>query len=172
VKTNALLIVLVCVVVQSAAAADISTISHGEEVDLEQHLVVGKYVLFDFYADWCGPCRQLTPRLEDFAAANQDTFALRKVDIVNWGSQVAQQYRLSSIPHLKLYDPEGRLVSQGAATPVLRALAEVMGEPELGAGGPSLVPLLVFAGVAAVVIYFFTGSRRKKAPPPTPPTAQ
>jgi thiol-disulfide isomerase/thioredoxin len=165
VKSRALLAVLSIVVVHAAAAAaaDIDTISHGERVELEEHLVEGKYVLFDFYADWCGPCRQLMPRLESFAAANADTFALRKVDIVNWQSEVTSQFRIRSIPHLKLYGPDGGLISQGDATPVLRALVEVLGETGLdgGGGGPSLVPLAVFAVVAAVVLYLFTGGRSR-----------
>ena len=73
----------------------ITVISHGAQVDINQHLALGNVTVIDFYADWCGPCRQLSPSLEQMAR-NDPEIALRKVDIVNWKTAVAQQFNIHS----------------------------------------------------------------------------
>ena len=87
----------------------IKVISHGEGVDINQHLVLGNVTVIDFYADWCGPCRQFSPNLEQMARSDPE-IALRKVDIVNWKTPVAQQFNIHSIPQVNVYDRSGRLV--------------------------------------------------------------
>ena len=73
----------------------ITVISHGAQVDISQHLALGNVTVIDFYADWCGACRQLSPSLEQMAR-NDPEIALRKVDIVNWKTAVAQQFNIHS----------------------------------------------------------------------------
>ena len=68
-------------------------ISHGEQVDINQHLAMGNVTVLEFYADWCGPCRLLTPSLEQMASSDPQ-IALRKIDIVRWGTPVAQQFQM------------------------------------------------------------------------------
>ena len=87
----------------------IEVISHGAQVDINQHLALGNVTVVDFYADWCGPCRQLSPHLEQMARSDPD-IALRKIDIVNWKMPVAQQFNIHSIPQVNVYDRSGRLV--------------------------------------------------------------
>jgi thioredoxin 1 len=87
----------------------VQVISHGAEVDISQHLVLGSVTVIDFYADWCGPCRQLAPSLEQMASSDPEV-ALRKIDIVNWRTAVAQQFNIHSIPQVNVYDRNGRLV--------------------------------------------------------------
>ena len=87
----------------------ITVISHGAQVDINQHLALGNVTVMDFYADWCGPCRQLSPQLEQMAA-NDPEIAVRKIDIVNWKTAVARQFNIHSIPQVNIYDRSGRLV--------------------------------------------------------------
>jgi thioredoxin 1 len=85
------------------------TITRGGRVDLSKHLVRGKVTIVDFYADWCGPCRLIAPHLEKIAREDPDV-VLRKIDIINWASEVAKQYNINSIPRIEIYDRAGKLV--------------------------------------------------------------
>ncbi|HEV8377150.1 MAG TPA: thioredoxin family protein [Candidatus Polarisedimenticolia bacterium] len=97
-----------------ASGGDIRVVSQGSPLNLRDHLAAGKYTLFDYYADWCPPCRELSPQLENLARRHPN-LALRKIDIVSWSHPVAQQQEVRDLPFLRLYDPEGRLVGEGDA---------------------------------------------------------
>jgi thiol-disulfide isomerase/thioredoxin len=157
----------------SASAGDVQTITHGREVDLEDHLVPGKHVIFDFYADWCGPCRALEPHLIELADRHADQLAIRKVDIINWDSAVSRQYRVSSVPYLVLYGPNGNRLAAGDASSVLRTLTGALGEgtnfSAQPSGGTSIVPLLAIATIFAVTIGL-VARRRKTAGRTASPT--
>ncbi len=84
-------------------------ISHGEQVDINQCLALGNVTVVEFYADWCGPCRRLSPSLEQMAQTDPEV-ALRKIDIVRWGTPVSQQFNIHSVPQVNVYDRGGRLV--------------------------------------------------------------
>jgi len=79
----------------------VEVISHGAQVDIKQHLVPGSITVIDFYADWCGPCRQLSPNLEQMARSDPEV-ALCKIDIVNWKTAVVQQFNIHSIPQVNV----------------------------------------------------------------------
>jgi len=87
----------------------IEVISHGAQVDINKHLALGNVTVVDFYADWCGPCRQLSPGLEQLAGSDPE-IALRKIDIVNWKMPVARQYNVNSIPQVNVYNRGGSFV--------------------------------------------------------------
>ena len=67
---------------------EIEVLSHGQTVDVNQHLAAGNITVVEFYADWCGPCRKVAPLLEQMARKDPE-IAVRKIDIVNWQSAVA-----------------------------------------------------------------------------------
>lgn len=103
-------------------SASIRKISNGgKRVDMQDLLVPGKITVVDFYADWCGPCRRVSPHLETMAKGDSD-IVLRKVDIVKWGTEVTQQYGIRSVPNIRVFDRRGQMVGQG--TPSLQLVQQ------------------------------------------------
>lgn len=59
-------------------------------------------VLVDFWAEWCGPCRAVSPILDQIASENEGKIRLVKVD-VDANPEVAMKYQITSIPAMKVY---------------------------------------------------------------------
>ena len=91
---------------------DVALVSRGDEVDLEAKAVPGKYTIFDFYADWCAPCRALDVRLRALAAERDDV-AIRKIDIIDWTTPVVKQHGVEGLPFMILYGPDGKRLAAG-----------------------------------------------------------
>jgi hypothetical protein len=94
-------------------------LSHGAPIDLTEHLIKGQINIIDFYSKYCGPCRQIAPHLRRMDQERDDLTVI-KVDInrpgvtgIDWGSPVARQFELHSVPHFRVYDAQGRLLADG-----------------------------------------------------------
>lgn len=113
----------------------------------------GKYVLVDFWASWCGPCRQENPNVvqaykkykaKNFTvlgvsldrdkprwlqAINDDQLTWPHVsDLKFWQNEVAKLYKVSSIPQNFLLDPEGRIIGKNLRGAALEEfLAKTLG---------------------------------------------
>jgi len=61
-----------------------------------------KTILVDFWAEWCGPCRAVSPILDQIAAEHADKITVVKLNVDD-NPQTAAKYQITSIPAMKVY---------------------------------------------------------------------
>ncbi len=59
-------------------------------------------IMVDFWAEWCGPCRAVSPILDKIAEENADKIKIVKLNVDD-NPQTAMKYQITSIPAMKVY---------------------------------------------------------------------
>ncbi|MBO6096982.1 MAG: thioredoxin [Bacteroidales bacterium] len=78
--------------------------------NFEELLQDSKLVIVDFWATWCGPCRMVSPILDELEEEMKDQITVVKVNVDD-ADTVAAQYRIMSIPTL-LFFKNGQIVDK------------------------------------------------------------
>jgi thioredoxin 1 len=60
-------------------------------------------VLVDFWAEWCGPCRMVSPVLDEIQAENPEKITILKLN-VDENPDLAMKYQITSIPAMKVFE--------------------------------------------------------------------
>ena len=109
---------------------DFQVISQGEVVDFEPYLEADRLTVFDFYADWCAPCKKLDKSLAALKDVYGDRLEVYKLDLVDWQSELAKHHKIKDLPYLIVYDEQKQLWRQGPSNTVLSELVKNLNQPK------------------------------------------
>ncbi|MET8981634.1 thioredoxin [Streptomyces sp. NPDC004539] len=107
------------------------TLKQVTDADFEEVVLKSdKPVLVDFWAEWCGPCRQIAPSLEAIAAEYGEKIEIVKLNI-DQNQETALKYGVMSIPTLNVYqggEVAKTIVGAKPKAAILRDLEEFIAE--------------------------------------------
>jgi len=90
--------------------------------DFNEIINSSKPTLVDFYADWCGPCKVMSPIIEQTKSDLGEEATVLKINIDN-NVEVARKYQIRSIPTLLIFK-EGEVVWRQSGVPQKQMIVE------------------------------------------------
>lgn len=91
-------------------------------------LQADKPVLVDFWAEWCGPCRMVSPIVDELAGEHADSLKVVKLNVDD-NPDIARKYRVMSIPTLMVFsdgDERKRIVGARGKTQLVNEVSEFL----------------------------------------------
>jgi thioredoxin 1 len=86
-----------------------------EYEELARFIESGKPVFVDFYAPWCGPCREMMPMVDEFKAKYQGKINVVKVN-VDASKKLVKEMKIQGVPYLVLYNKGKSVFSKSGLT--------------------------------------------------------
>ena len=103
-------------------------ITYAKSVEEYNQLVEGKTVVVDFFATWCGPCKMLSPVIEQIDREHLVNCDFVKVDVDEL-SQLAAKYGINSIPTIIIFkdgEPKDMLLGYRGLPQLVDAIKKVI----------------------------------------------
>jgi len=91
----------------------------------ESHIQGDKPVIVDFFAEWCGPCKMMTPILQELKKTVGDTVTVLKIDI-DKNPRYAEQFNVRAVPTLIIFKKGNVLWRKSGVTKAQEILQQLV----------------------------------------------
>ncbi|WML67109.1 MAG: hypothetical protein METHP_00594 [Methanoregula sp. SKADARSKE-2] len=87
-----------------------AVVTHVDETHFQEFIKTNQYAVVDFWAEWCGPCRRISPIMEELSMEFSGKVAFGKVNTDD-NRNLAMQFNISAIPAVLLFS-NGQLIER------------------------------------------------------------